>query len=111
MIRFDIRLRLPFESVPDIPFLTSAYADGLLRKRAYEEVFYGSEAGARVLADILQSNGVASSSFSGRFDAVAAAHADGMKTAALQIFSLAGGREGRLARAMTLNQMKETRDE
>jgi len=106
----DIRLRVPFETLPDIPFLTSAFADHLATKQAYENLFYGSREGSRVLIDILQRNGVASPSFAGR-DPVAAAYADGMKAAALQIFNMAGGREGRMARALTLNSFKETRDE
>ena len=96
----------------NMPLVTSAFDSAQARAAAYEELFYGSDTGLLVLADILQANGVFSASFTAAhgFDPVAAAHADGQKAAALTIFTLAGGRAGRMARAMVRNQAKETRD-
>jgi hypothetical protein len=106
-----IRFRVPYVKLPAIGLEAGAFANGLERQRAYENVFFGSPEGARVLADILQANGACAPSFVTGFDPVAAAHNDGAKTAAISILHLAGGDPARLARAFAFNDLTETQDD
>lgn len=109
----SIRLKVDRERLRQIPFASEIFGDELERRRAYEELFFGSPLGARVLADILRSNGAMAVSFTAhkKFDPIPAAHADGQKHAALSIFQTAGGSQARLARAAIEDDLTEAIDE
>jgi len=106
-----IRFRVPYVKLPAIGLEDGAFRNALERKRAYEEIFFGSVTGARVLADILQANGACAPSFVGTFDPVIAAHNDGAKTCAISILRLAGGDTSRLAKAFAFNDLTETHND
>lgn len=84
------------------------------RADAYARTFFASRETALVLADILRGNGLSSNTFvfgpDGRADPVTAAYRDGRRSAALEILHFAGGDMDALARALVMDDMKETRN-
>lgn len=104
------RIRIVIDHPPRVPVLGAAFQNELELRRAYEETFFNSDAGLRVLQDILSSNGVFSPSFPDGGNTTVAALRDGYKGCALSILHKAGGSDRRLARAVLLNNLSEARE-
>lgn len=94
--------------------LAGEFETAAARQAAYERTFFANRETALVLADILRGAGLASNTFvfgpDGRADITAAAFRDGQRATALQILKTAGGDMDALARALVLDDLKETRD-
>lgn len=107
MARFARRWRLRGD-------LASEFETEAEREAAYQRTFFRDRETALVLADILRANGLSGNTFvfgpDGRADVTAAAYRDGRRATALEILKTAGGDMDALARALVMDDLKETRD-
>jgi hypothetical protein len=95
--------------------LAGEFESNAERRAAYARTFFRDRESALVLADILRANGLSSDTFvfgpDGRADITAAAYRDGRRATALEILHIAGGDMDALARALVMDDLKETRND